>query len=401
MVEISELENDAAVDAIINEWEKRNKNQDATTVKNQQSAVGEPELPPQMQEIASKPTEEIMADLNKLPFFMNELSVAEDGSNETEVEALKALAYDGEPDEIAENFKNQGNDCYKAKKYKDAVEYYTKGLNVECGVKHIEAALYLNRAACNLELKNFRMTINDCKECLIRQPKNVKACYRAAKAYFSINHLDEAQATLDFAYSIDDKNLAVNTLIKQVNAKVDQIRKKAEEKKKREEENQKINDTLDKALKLRGITTVHSSYGKDTTGEAKLHLEDPHDVETQLIIPTMILYPTIDEFDVISEVSELSTPYELMELVTDRPDEWFQDGIHDNFKPKKLEAYMELEDGGLIKIGKKIPVNEVLMTPNPKIPLFDNILRIYLVPKIDTAEWLKKWNKREALERRE
>lgn len=37
------------------------------------------------------------------------------GGENVELEALKALAYEGEPHEIAENFKKQGNELYKAK----------------------------------------------------------------------------------------------------------------------------------------------------------------------------------------------------------------------------------------------------------------------------------------------
>lgn len=397
MVEISEVDNDAMVEALANEYARRKaENTSVNLAKN-----GDPELPPQLSEIQAKTTEQLMEDLNKLPFFMNDLNVAEDGSNADEVEALKALAYEGEPDEIANNFKNQGNDCYKAKKYKDAVTYYTKGLDIACGVESIDAALYLNRAACNLELKNYRRSINDCKECLKKQPSNVKALYRASRAYFSIDHLDEAKVTLEFAISIDDKNLAVNSLLVKVNDKLSDLQRRKKEKKKKEEEEMKVKETLETAISLRGMTTVESSYGNDTIGDAVMHLEEPTDVETQLIFPTMILYPTIDEFDVVSEVSELTTPFELMEMVFgERPESFFEDGRHNNFKPKKLEAYMELLDGGLVKIGKKVAFNEALMCQKPQIPLFDHILRVYFVPKIDSADWLKKWIKEDALKRR-
>lgn len=400
MVEITELD-DSMVDSIVDQWEKSNKNKQTDST-NTNNNTGEPELPPQLNEIQSKTTEELMDDLNKLPFFMNELNVAEDGSNADEVEALKALAYEGEPDEIATNFKNQGNECYKAKKYKDAITYYTKGLDVCCDVKEIDAVLYLNRAACNLELKNYRRCINDCKECLTREPQNVKALFRASKAYFAIDLFDEAKITLDFALSIDSDNLAVKKLYKQIETKLKDIERRKQAKLAKEKELAEIQQKLYEALKLRGITTVQSSYGNDTIGDAKMHLEDPKDVETQIILPTMVLYPTLDEFDVVSEVSELTTPYELMEMIFgDRPASFFEDGKHTNFKPKRLEAYMETLDGGLVKIGKKIAFNEALMCQNPKIPLFDNILRVYFVPKDDSASWLKTWIKSDALKRRE
>jgi tetratricopeptide (TPR) repeat protein len=403
MVEITELTNDQAVDALVDEWEKKQKEQTKNTQSSSKntSSNGEPELPPQLAEVSSKSTEEIMAELNKLPFFMNNLNYDEDDETRPEIEALKSLAYEGEPDEIAENFKKQGNDQYRVKQYKNAVEFYTKGIDIECGDKYIEAALYLNRAACNLELKNYRKCINDAKQCLVRQPKNVKALFRAAKAFFAIELYDEAKQVLEFAYSIDTKNAAVNALIKTVDAKIKYIEDLKQKKRKREEERLKVEQNLQKALDARGITSIHSSYGTDTIGDAKIHLEDSHDIETQLIIPTIVIYPTVDEFDVISEVSELTSPLELMELVMDRPESYFQDGKHTNFRPKKLEAYMETEDGGLVKIPKKNPVNQVLMSQKPKIPLFDNILRIYFVPKVDSADWIAKWKKQDALAKRE
>lgn len=54
--------------------------------------------------------------------------------------------------EVAENFKNQGNDCFKQGKkfYKDALLFYTNGLEVFCKDDKLNETLYVNRAACNL-----------------------------------------------------------------------------------------------------------------------------------------------------------------------------------------------------------------------------------------------------------
>lgn len=398
MVEITEMD-DATVDFLVDEWEKT-QNKNAANAPNTPVAGSDPALPPQLADVSSKSTEEIMAELNKLPFFMNDLG-GDENEGRPEIEALKALAYEGDPVEVAENFKKQGNDKYKIKFYSDAVEFYTKGINVECGSSYVEAALYLNRAACNLELKNYRRCINDCKECLVRQPKNVKALFRAAKAYFAIDHFDEALAVLSLSISIDDKNAAVNSLKVKIEEKLKQIEEMKEKKRKREEEALKVEQNLSQAIEVRGFTSIQSSYGTDTIGDSKIHLEDPHDIETQLIIPTVVIYPTVDEFDVINEVSELTTPGELIELVMgDRPDEFYNDGKHENFKPKKLEAYMETLDGGLVKIPKKSSINSVLISQKPQIPLFDNILRIYCVPKANSADWISKWKKQDALEKR-
>ena len=55
--------------------------------------------------------------------------------------------------EIAENFKEQGNDYFKAKRYREALGFYTQGVDAKPEDKSILEALLCNRAACNLELR--------------------------------------------------------------------------------------------------------------------------------------------------------------------------------------------------------------------------------------------------------
>ena len=56
----------------------------------------------------------------------------------------------------------------------------------------------------------------------------------------------------------------------------------------------------------------------------------------------MILYPTTDEFDFIAEISELTTPLELLEMVLNRPREWFDDPKHKDFNVKNWNALWKL-----------------------------------------------------------
>lgn len=61
---------------------------------------------------------------------------------------------------------------------------------------------------------------------------------------------------------------------------------------------------------------------------------------------------------------------------------------------------METESGGLVKVGKKVAVNEALMADKPSVPLFDNSLRLYVVPKVEATAWISTWNKDAALAKR-
>lgn len=375
-------------DEVISEWEKRR----------YVPKPGEPELPPQLSELAEKSTEDVMKELNRLPFFMTELDETDgDGGENSNLEALRSLAYDGEPDEVATNFKNQGNDCYKAKQYKNAVGYYTKGLEVDCDVDEINAALLSNRAACQLELKNYRMCIEDCKKVLQIDDKNVKACYRSGKAFFAVNRFDEAKGILEYGLTIDPDNASMKDVLKQAIDTQKRIDDAIRKKEREAEEKRLAGIVLDNSIKLRHYEIIKTPHPAEMLEEAKIRLEDPKDYQSQLIFPAMILYPTIDEFDFIAEISELTTPLEILEMVLHRPAEWFADPKHKNFSVKLLECYMETEQGGLIKVGKKMYLNNILTNDKPKAPLFDNALRMYVVPKVDSKDWLANWNKAAAL----
>lgn len=382
---------DEKIDVLISEWEKRR----------YVPKPGEPDLPPQLSGLAEKTTEEVMEELNRMPLFMTELDETDgDGGDNYKLEALRSLAFDGEPDEIATNFKNQGNDCYKGKQYKDAIDFYTQGIEVDCGVESITIALYLNRAACNIEMKNYRRVIEDCKKVMQIDEKNVKACYRSGKAFFAIDKYEEAQGILEYGLILDPENKAISETLAQVIAKHKRV-EEARLKKEREEKERKMKaEILDNSIQLRHYTIIKSSNPVDHLSDAKIRLEDPIDHESQLIFPAMIMYPATGEFDYVAEVSELATPVELLEMILNRPAEWFADLKHKDFTVKKLECYMETESGGLIKVGKKMALNNVLMNDKPNVPLFDNALRIYVIPKGESAEWLGKWNKEEALSKR-
>jgi hypothetical protein len=131
-----------------------------------------PSLPPALEAVRGKSSDEILAELNKMPLFMTDLEENDD------LEAIRALAYEGTPAEVAQGFKERGNECFQAKQWKDAKEFYEKGILVvqaeerkrTTGVvpkdqekpsedkdeiakeKSIWEVCLVNRAACHLEL---------------------------------------------------------------------------------------------------------------------------------------------------------------------------------------------------------------------------------------------------------
>ena len=135
-------------------------------------------LPPGMQRAKDYSVDELLKEMNRVPLFMTSLDETngENGEN-VELEALKALAYEGTKAEIAQNFREQGTELVRTeKRYREAREYYTKALEAlraaplppdpEQGPlvveiddeaearkeRSIEEACLVNRALCNLEM---------------------------------------------------------------------------------------------------------------------------------------------------------------------------------------------------------------------------------------------------------
>jgi hypothetical protein len=109
-----------------------------------------PALPPGLADLNSVSRDEFFSSMERHPLFMHNLDGTD--SENIELEALRALAYEGTPREVALNFKEQGNEAFREKRYRDALEFYTKGIAVKSGENEIEEPLLLNRAAVNLEL---------------------------------------------------------------------------------------------------------------------------------------------------------------------------------------------------------------------------------------------------------
>ena len=71
--------------------------------------------------------------------------------------------------EVAEGYREKGNEEYKKKNFDSAIHLYTEGIKVNCKDKELNAKLYSNRAAAHLNLgEKFLLVVvlNDLLFCL-------------------------------------------------------------------------------------------------------------------------------------------------------------------------------------------------------------------------------------------
>ncbi|CAG8735928.1 13664_t:CDS:2 [Cetraspora pellucida] len=304
--------------------------------------------------------EDFLKQMNKVPLFMTELPEEENDA----LAALQSLIYEGPPEEIAENFKNQGNECFKAGKsqYQDAINYYTKALEANCQDNTIIEACLTNRAAVNLELQNYRKVLTDCAKAIKLNPKNIKAFYRSAKALHALDKIDQALDCCEHGLKIEPNNLALQQLEETCVKRKEVLEQKAKIKKEHERKERETKEALENAIKIRNIKM-------ETTPNTPISPHSVHiDTETQqLIWPVFFLYPEYKESDFIEAFNEENTFLDHLEVIFEQLAPW---DIEHKYTPDNLQIYYEytLSTGNekkqkLIRIGKNCTLKEVLSHP--------------------------------------
>ncbi|EAQ87315.1 hypothetical protein CHGG_03934 [Chaetomium globosum CBS 148.51] len=404
-----------------------------------------PELPPGRTLNAGMTFDETVANLKQHPLFMTELDPSEDND---ELAALQALAYDGTPLENAINFKEQGNECFREKRWADAKEFYGKGVAVLAAEelrrakgekKKVQKAaepvainpdadnslggvdleeevpapnkenfeevpddpaevkseralletLYINRAACHLELRNYRSCTIDCAAALRLNPHNIKALYRSARALLLVNKLAEADDACARGLEIDSSSKPLLALAQDIikAAEADAARRKRDEERLSNERRRVV--LLKTALQARGIPTRSTGKPPDME-DAKVKLSpDDLDPASALVFPTLLLYPCHFESDFIKAFNEQESLEQHFGYVFPLP--WDRTG---EYKPTGVECYVETTSGGLVKVGRKVPLLKVLGTGN--VEVVDDLLKIFVVPKARAEGWVKEFKEKKA-----
>ncbi|CAL8579585.1 HSP70/90 co-chaperone [Xanthoria parietina] len=338
------------------------------------SSATAPSLPPAMDSVRSHTADEIVQMTKRTPLFMTNLDEAtgaegEDVEENVELEALRALQYEGTRAEIALGFKERGNEMVGEKRWGDAKEFYTKGIlalrerserqgeqsnNDGAGggdgdgseqeemekERKIEEACYVNRALCNLELKNYRTTLTDTSHTLLLAPTNTKAHYRSTLALLALAKHDLALDTCtrglaltsptlistNIAMQPSPEHLAFQTLRSRILAAKTEsenqqsVRRAADEKRRREQL------TLSAAITARGIKVRWTGQPPDLE-DAKVHLEpDPLSATSEVFWPVLVLYPLVGESDFLKGVGETASVADIVGTVLGEGLRWDGEG---------------------------------------------------------------------------
>lgn len=291
--------------------------------------------------------ENIMREMDEVPLFMTDLP--DNLEENSALAALQALIFDGTPEEVAKNFKDQGNEAFKLgqKGYEDAIKYYSQGLEQKCSDSVLNALLHLNRAAVHISSRNYGKALVDCLKAieLDGSSANVlsKGHLRAAKACLGLERFDEALKHLSALPSTEDAKMKeeASALDKTIKEAIEQ----AEKRKKELERRSKVDKKIDIMLKSRGIERVPDCERHllallgpagtvDATRLPSVSLVPKS--ATQLQWPVLIFYPPYGQSDTIEALHEHTSLADMVGMVTSEQPEWDTDGLYKPTAPLTL-----------------------------------------------------------------
>ncbi|KAK4049475.1 HSP70/90 co-chaperone [Microbotryomycetes sp. JL221] len=398
-----------------------------------------PERPPQSLAGAKNPFE----GWDSVPLFMKSLPESfgqerQDNSNkttqDTTLEALQALAYDGTPKDIADGFKEQGNTLFQQRKFKEAIGFYTRALD-EYG-KDLDSqdkrALWSNRAACNLELANYGSTIRD-TSAVLSAPRDfhpdpvtaswnkidMKALLRAARALLALDKLPEAMDALQrlrlLEQEIGEEDRDVGKQWRdEAQRKLEARKKREDEKSERERRRKEMDSAMASALASRGVIFSRPTTQKPLFSSCPTDVKPPHfdpdalppapplvtkaastgqhvtwtapPIETPIVFPCFLLSPLAQPQptrDLCLEFHEQATFGDMLSSME-----------HDS---SSTQMYMATHKGRVLKVGAKLTLNQVLVAaskePQDGWELQEGwAFELVAVPKGEQGErWVQQW----------
>ncbi|KAJ3998620.1 40S ribosomal protein S7 [Lentinula boryana] len=350
------------------------------------------------QPLTSNDLQAKLDSLDSVPLFMRSLP-DEDPAENTSLAALQSLVHEGTPDEIAENFKEQGNDYFKGKRYRDAAGFYTQAIDAKPDNPSLLEALLCNRAACNLELKNYGSVLRDCSKVLSQNTKSSKAYYRSALALIALERLGEAIDCCARCLDFDKDNKGIQGVLERA-TKLKTVKDKKESERREELRQEHLAKVkLNDAFKERNIFVLPKPDGSQNPYVPHFDPEDSSG--NSLIFPAFFLYPQYATSDVIPEYVE-DTPFsahlEIMFSATAPPPEW---DVKRQYKVGSLVVYAITRRKRLLKVGKKMTLRNVFDASKGKegdppdgLELKDNCLTFVVLPKGDVeTKWMSVNNK--------
>ncbi|SPP74059.1 DNA polymerase interacting tetratricopeptide repeat-containing, protein of 47 kDa [Drosophila guanche] len=277
------------------------------------------------------PEDRWQEEMDKHPFFMKKAPQPGDDVHPM-FEGLQKLKYDPEEntrDELALNYKEDGNFYMKHKKFRMAVYSFSEGIKSKTDNPDVLSVLYNNRSAAHYFIKNYRSSLSDAQRALFFKPDYTKARWRSAQCAYELDKFDVCTQMCEELLEVDVDHKEAKALLhknkmKKMETERNQ-RKEAAESKRRLTRFHKLRD----AIEQRAIKFDDQKVGKKVNITEELlrpkflPLED-HPVHidddgSTLIWPAAFSYPEFLFSDFPQQLPETATMMDCLKTLFAEP----------------------------------------------------------------------------------
>lgn len=242
------------------------------------------------------------SQMEEHPLFMTKLN--ESGELPPLVEAMQQLKFDPElntNNELAEKYRVDGNENFKHKKYKWAIDSYTEGIKLKATDDKLNSILYGNRGASHFRLGNLRSALNDSLESMKLDPENVKSVIRAANCLFDLAKYREC---VEFCKKYMSTTDTLEEFMVKSMKKVAEESEKLRNEKKRQEEEEAERKEIISAIKKRGIKLADDEVPFRSIHPASEGINVVLTENGTLTWPVIFMYPEYGQTDFIQAFNE-------------------------------------------------------------------------------------------------
>lgn len=240
-------------------------------------------------------------------------------------------------------------------------------------------------------MQNYRKCISDCREAIKLDATIEKPWFRAAKALLALDKVAEARDCIDNALAIKPENRQIADLKDKVEKRAAHLERQITLRREREEREKRGEQALKIALRARDISTRATKTPPEMPDGIKIAFEVDGDPNTHLLFPVMLIYHLHMQTDMVAGMHETTTFGDQLAEVLGAPLPW--DEKREYTPAAKVDCYMETKTGGLVKVGKKVSLLEALGGEKSKVEVVDGLVKVLVVPRARTAEFVENWKK--------
>ena len=289
------------------------------------------------------------------------------------IQGLQDLKYspdENSPEELATNYKEDGNFNFKCKKYRFAIASYTEGLRAKSSDLLVNTQLLTNRAAAQYHISNYRSSLKDCELAVRLTPTHIKAILRGAQCCMGLKQYQQCQTWCDKGLKIEPNHQELTKLRKDSVKLLKQIERDTRKKEMEEKKKKMEADLIIDKLKSKEIVIERKKGNEldlsdvEPCHPAALHKPVHVDPSTgELVFPVLFLYPEFGETDFIEEFRESETLGDHIQVMfgpgAERP-HWDREA---RYTPESVAIYLESKDEQLIGIKQEWSLLQAINSP--------------------------------------